>query len=128
MLSIRHIPALIVMFTTTVGGIWPMLDAKGAMLEFGFPSSIAESVLAAPVMAHAGSRTTILGLLTTLFYLRGQYAEVDTILAVYGGLAGVVDTYQVWSLADNTKWAAFRLGASWALAWCGISGLTASTL
>lgn len=128
MFSPRHIPALIVILTTTIGGLWPLFDARGAMLEFGFPAQIAESALAAPVMVHAESRTTILGLLTLLFYVRRQYAEVDTILAVWGGYAGVVDTYQVWSLAGDGGWAVFRLVASWALAFCGLVGMTTSTL
>ncbi|KAM7208249.1 hypothetical protein V8F20_001529 [Naviculisporaceae sp. PSN 640] len=128
MVSMRHIPALIVILTTTIGGLWPMFDARGAMLEFGFPASIAESKLAAPVMVHAESRTTILGLVTLIFYLRHQYAVVDTILAIYGGYAGAVDTYQVWTLAGSARWAMFRLGASWALAGCGLAGLTASAL
>ena len=83
--SLRHIPALVVIFTTAFGGFWPMFDAKASMLEFGFPLYLAESSLTAPIMVHAESRTTILGALTALFYLRRQYAQVDTILAIWGG-------------------------------------------
>ena len=128
MFSLRHTPALIVIFTTVFGGLWPMFDAKGAMLEFGFPLYLAESPLTAPVMVHAESRTMILGLITALFYIRRQYAEVDTILAIWGGYAGIVDTYQVWTLGGERGWAVFRLVSSWLISLSGIGGLMTSTL
>jgi len=125
MVSLRHTPALLVILTTTFGALWPMFDAKAAMLEFGFPLHLAESPLTAPIMVHAESRTMILGLITALFYIRRQYAEVDTILAIWGAYAGLVDTYQVWTLGDH-GWAVFRLVSSWAIALSGAGGLTAS--
>jgi hypothetical protein len=121
--SLRHIPALIVASTTTFGGIWPMFNASAAMLEFGFPRTIAETPAAAPVMVNGQARTTILGLLTFIFYFQGKYAEVDTLMVVFGGYAGVVDAFLVWRHGNPGK-AVFRIVASWAIAACGVARLT----
>ncbi|KXX74431.1 hypothetical protein MMYC01_208888 [Madurella mycetomatis] len=121
--SLAHIPAFIVASTTTFGGIWPMFNAPAAMLEFGFPPTIAQAPAAAPVMVNGQARTTILGLLTFIFYYQGKYSEVDTILAVFGVYAGAVDAYLVWKLGNPGK-GVFRLVASWAIAACGFARLT----
>src|SRR4051812_19543798 len=124
MFSPFHIPVLVQATATTFGGMWPLWNARGAMLEFGWPARVAETPETHLVMAQGQSRTTILGLLTFIFYFRGQYEDDDTLLAVIGFYTGVVDSYVVWR-AGKPATAAFRLVASWAFAACGLAGLTA---
>lgn len=109
----------------TFGGIWPLFNAEGAMLDFGFPAHIAKNPAAAPVMKVNGVRTTVIGLLTFLFYSRGQLELVDTVMAVTGAYAGLVDTYLVWK-EGYPRWAAFRFISSGFLAAWGYAGLTSA--
>ncbi|KAK4178153.1 hypothetical protein QBC36DRAFT_210123, partial [Triangularia setosa] len=122
--SLTHLPALILITTTTLGGIWPIFDAPAAMLEFGFGPKIANCPETTPVMINGQSRTTILGTLALIFYLGGKYEEVDTLMAVYGTWAGVVDSVLVWKWTGNGKWAGFRLGASMVFGVWGLMGWT----
>ncbi|KAJ7033127.1 hypothetical protein C8F04DRAFT_1210959 [Mycena alexandri] len=122
--SPRHLPALFITTTMTLGGMWPMLNARRAMLEFGLPARIAENPAAAPVMVVGTVRTTIIGLLMLNFYARGQLEVVDTIMAVTGAYAGLVDSYVVWEEGNPSK-AVFRLVSSWLIAAWGVAGMTA---
>lgn len=101
-----------------------MFDAKGSMEEFGFPSSIASAPAAAPVMVIGQVRGTIIGLLVFLFYSRGQLELVDTVMAVTGAYAGLVDSYVVWK-NGNARHALFRLISSGLISAWGYAGLTA---
>lgn len=112
--------------TMTFGGMWPLFNARGAMLEFGFPAKIADTPAAAPVMAIGQARTTCIGLLVFLFYSRGQLDQIDLVMAVTGAYAGLVDSYVVWK-AGNPGKAASRLISSWMVAAWGFAGLTASS-
>ncbi|KAK4196042.1 hypothetical protein QBC40DRAFT_352086 [Triangularia verruculosa] len=122
--SLTHLPALVLITANLLGGIWPIFDAPAAMLEFGFGPKIAHAPEAMPVMINGQARTTVLGAITLVFYLRGKYEEVDTLMAVYGIWAGLVDSALVWKWTGNRRWAAFRLGASWAFGVWGLMGLT----
>ncbi|KAI0415870.1 hypothetical protein F5X98DRAFT_345143 [Xylaria grammica] len=120
-----HIPALIAGSTMAFGGLWPMFDARGAMLEFGFPARVADTPAAAPVFVVGNARTTCLGFLMLLFYSRRQFAVVDTCLAVVGAYAGAVDSYVVWK-EGNPRMALFRLVSSGFLSAWGYLGWTAA--
>ncbi|KAI8952857.1 hypothetical protein F4801DRAFT_190749 [Xylaria longipes] len=122
---LRYIPALIVAATMTFGGMWPLLDPRGSMLEFGFPRHVARAPAAAPVFKVGNARTTVIGLLTFFFYVRNQLEVVDTIMAITGAYCGLVDCYVVWK-EGNTRQAVFRLLSSGFLSACGFWGLTAS--
>ena len=121
--ALRHIPALISATALTFGGMWPLFNAKAAMLEFGFPARIAESPAAAPVMAVGMVRTTALGLLMFIFYFRGETQILDTFLAVSGGYLGLVDSYVVWK-QGQPKQAVFRLISSALFSAWGFAGWT----
>ncbi|KAM7189341.1 hypothetical protein V8F33_010120 [Rhypophila sp. PSN 637] len=125
--SLRHIPALFQASTTTFGGIWPLFNARGAILEFGFPERVAGEPATHPIMAIGMARTTVLGLLLFLFYFRGQYREVDTLMAVMGFYVGIVDSWFVWKETGLLGWPAFRLVASWFFGAWGLAGMTASS-
>lgn len=107
------------------GGIWPIFNPRGAMLEFGFPARIADTPAAAPVMVIGQARTTCIGLLVFLFYSRNQLDLIDQVMAVTGAYAGLVDSYVVWKQGE-TRHAVFRLVSSWLLAAWGFAGLTVS--
>ena len=121
----RHIPALIAATTMTFGGMWPILNARAAMLEFGLPARVADAPATWPVMVIGQVRTTCLGTLMLWFYARGQFDVLDTFMAVTGAYAGVVDSWVLWRERENRN-AAFRLLSSGLIAGCGIAGLTAS--
>jgi hypothetical protein len=123
--TLRHIPALIAGSTMAFGGLWPLWDARGAMLEFGFPARIADVPQAAPVMAVGNARTSALGFAMLLLYSRNQFDAVDTILAVIGFWAGAVDCYVVYK-EGQPRQAIFRLVSSWLLAAAGYAGWTAA--
>ncbi|KAI0391872.1 hypothetical protein F5Y17DRAFT_387856 [Xylariaceae sp. FL0594] len=120
----RHIPALIAGTTMAFGGMWPMLDPRGAMRDFGFPARIANCPEAAPVMVTGNVRTTVLGFLMLLFYSRRQLDLLDTFMAVTGAYAGLVDCYVVWR-TGNRKHAVFRLVSSGLISAWGFLGWTA---
>ncbi|KAK3377253.1 hypothetical protein B0T24DRAFT_620785 [Lasiosphaeria ovina] len=124
--SPRHIPALILASTTTLGGFWPMLNAHSAMLAFGFPPHLAEAPAAHPVMLQGQSRSTILGALIFTLYFRRRYAEIDTLMAIMGFWGGAVDAFVVWRHGRPEK-AFFRLVTLWSFAAIGLAGLTASS-
>ncbi|KAH8883745.1 hypothetical protein GQ53DRAFT_663242 [Thozetella sp. PMI_491] len=124
--ELRHIPALFSASAMTFGGMWPLFDPRGALREFGFPARIAEAPAAAPVHAVGAVRTTVLGMLLFIYYSRGQMEVVDTILAVMGGYAGLVDSYVVWKEGQRGK-AIFRLVSSGLIPAWGFAGLTAGS-
>lgn len=103
-----------------------MFNARGAMLEFGWPERIADDPLTHLVNVQGQSRTTVLGLLVFVFYFRGQYKAVDTLMAVMGFYAGVVDSYVVWKETGWLGWTIFRLVAAWCFGAWGLAGMTAS--
>lgn len=111
--------------TMTFGGVWPIFNARGAMLEFGFPSHIASVPAAAPVMVIGQVRTTVIGLLVFLHYSRNQLDVVDTIMAITGAYAGLLDSYVVWK-EGNRSMAVFRLISSGLIAAWGYAGWTSA--
>lgn len=107
----------------TFGGIWPLFNAPRSLLEFGFPARIADAPEAAPVMVIGQARGTAIGLLVFLFYSRSQWDLIDSVMAVTGAYAGVVDSYIVWKEGNPSK-AVFRLISSGLIAAWGYAGLT----
>lgn len=122
--ELRHIPALFTATVTTFGGMWSFLDARAAMLEFGLPDRIASTPAAAAVMHLNNARTSVFGMCMFTLYFRGDFAACDTILAILGAYAGVVDSYVVWK-EGNPRKAAFRLVSSGLLSVVGLAGWTA---
>jgi hypothetical protein len=118
-----HIPALFVATATTFGGLWPIWNPRGAMLEFGFPPSVADDTATHPVMVTASARTTALGALMFVFYIRGDVAAVDTIIALFGAYGGLMDWYALRGLEDQNK-AVFRLISGLAIGAWGFFGMS----
>ncbi|KAI2615015.1 hypothetical protein GGR54DRAFT_642752 [Hypoxylon sp. NC1633] len=124
--ELGHIPALFVATTTTFGGMWSFFDARAAMLEFGLPDTIASTPSAAAVMQINNARTTAFGLCMYMLYFRRNFAACDTILAILGAYAGLVDSYVVWK-EGNPRKAVFRLVSSGLISAMGFAGLTVSS-
>lgn len=104
-----------------------MFNAEGAILEFGSPAHIAKAPAAGPVMVIGQARTTVIGILVFLFYSRNQLELVDTVMAVTGAYAGLVDSYAVWK-EGNLRMAAFRLMSSGLIAAWGYAGWTSGSI
>ncbi|KAI0016041.1 hypothetical protein F4780DRAFT_761127 [Xylariomycetidae sp. FL0641] len=121
----RHVPALFTATVTTLGGLWSFLDARGAMLEFGLPARVAGAPAAAAVMHLNNARTTAFGLCLWALYLGGNRRGCDTVLAVLGAYAGLVDSCVVWRHGNPAK-AAFRLLSSGLLSAAGFAGWTSA--
>ncbi|KAI1818713.1 hypothetical protein GGS20DRAFT_526594 [Poronia punctata] len=120
----RHIPGLFVASTMTFGGAWGFVDTRACMLAFGLPARIASATAAShPVFLINNARTTVIGLLTFLFYSRGQLDAVDSIMAVTGAYCGLVDSYVVWKEGSPGK-AIFRLVSSGLISAWGFWGCT----
>lgn len=94
------------------------------MLEFGLPDRIASTPAAAAVMLINNARTTSFGICMYTLYFRRELVACDTILAVLGAYAGLVDSYVVWK-EGNPRKAAFRLVSSGLLSAVGFAGWTA---
>lgn len=119
----RHILPLLIATTTTFGGIWPIFNAPSSMLEFGLPAHIARSPTAASPFILCSARTTTIGLMLFTFYARGEYAVVDTILAIIGGYLGIVDSAVWWKEGIKGK-AIFRACSCVVIAGWGWFGMT----
>ncbi len=117
-----HILPLLVATATTVGGVWPFFDARGAMLEFGYPVFIVEKPATHPVMITSSARSSILGALMLVFYFQGKLVEMDTVLALFGVWAGFADWYALRGQNNSKSW--FRLFSGLCLGTWGFLGLS----
>ena len=123
-LLVRHFPPLLIATTFTFGGLMPLWNAEGAILEFGLPMRIAMNPSAQAVMKVSSARVTAIGLALWAFYLQGQFTAVDTILTTLGWI-GIVDGYVCWK--EDVPRSAFVRSISGALfATWGWFGMTSA--
>ncbi|KAK0611654.1 hypothetical protein B0T14DRAFT_607706 [Immersiella caudata] len=107
--SAYHLPALFIATTQTLGGIWPIFfNTSSAMIEFGLPPRIAYSPEGQTAFVVGAARTSVIGLIMWMLYLRGKYKELDGVLVVLGTVLGAVD-YWVCANEGLGSWGAFRL-------------------
>ncbi|KAF1952228.1 hypothetical protein CC80DRAFT_495563 [Byssothecium circinans] len=92
----RHIPALLIATSTSIGGLLPLFNAPSAMRSFGLPDRIANSPTAHSPFVLYGSRISAMGVLVFAAYARGDYVAVDFILALMGVFFGPVDVFVCW--------------------------------
>ena len=121
--AIFHIPALGAGVLNIVGGAVTLLNPRQAVVGFGFPARVADSVGANGLIRIFGARTTVLGVLILVLYARDQLAAVDTVLTVLGIWSGIVDGYAVFREGDSSK-ALMRLVGAWSVGFCGLRGMT----
>ncbi|KAI2608788.1 uncharacterized protein GGS25DRAFT_290766 [Hypoxylon fragiforme] len=118
----RHIPPLFIACAMAFGGLMPIFNPEGALVEFGFPEYFADDPLTFPVMVSQSVRTTAVGLIMLVFYAQNKLAEIDTVMAVGCTYIGVMDCYVLWS--DRQGMALFRLICGLAIGAWGFAGLT----
>lgn len=102
MVRCRHIPALPVATIKTPIGLWPFVDARGVIDNFGLPAHVAESKPAQSVMTIHGSRATIEGILLFTLFTRGMYEAVDIVLMLHA-CAGAADALICWREGNGRK-------------------------
>ncbi|TVY62850.1 hypothetical protein LSUE1_G009201 [Lachnellula suecica] len=83
----RHIPALLVTTSMTLGGTMPLFNPVRAITTFGFPQRIAVSKPAHPVMVVGSARVSAIGIALWALYLKGQFEAMDVVFASLGYLA-----------------------------------------
>lgn len=93
--SPRHIPALFMTVTLTVGGFLAFFTPSSAMEMFGFPAYIISSSPAQAVMRVYGARCMAIGLSIGTFYWQGSLASVDTVLVCLGATS-LLDFWVLW--------------------------------
>ncbi|KAG7144656.1 hypothetical protein HYQ46_006599 [Verticillium longisporum] len=106
-ISLRHIPALYATCAMGLGGAWSLVNPRTSLIHFGFPARIADRPEMWPVARVGHARTVSLGLIMALFYARGQYDVIDTIMGVMAGSLALVDACVVWNEGFH-GWAVFR--------------------
>ncbi|KAI1502161.1 hypothetical protein F5X99DRAFT_380101 [Biscogniauxia marginata] len=90
--SPQDIPPLIVASGTCLTGLWSVWNARGSIVAFGFPPRVADTPATHPVMVCCQVRTTILGMIIFAFYSRRKFDEIDTVMAIMGTYAGIMDS------------------------------------
>ncbi|KAH9905656.1 hypothetical protein F4778DRAFT_779048 [Xylariomycetidae sp. FL2044] len=120
----RHLPFLFAATSATLSGAWTLYDTRVALLAFGLPERVAGSRAAGTAITVGHARTTSLGLCMWTFYLRGDLAACDTVLAIFLAWTGIVDSYVVWREGHPGK-AVLRALGSALLSYAGFVGFTA---
>lgn len=122
--KLPHLFPLAVATVHAVGGlVWPLVDAKGSILQYGLPQHVAESPAAQSVFLSGSIRTSAFGALIWIFYLQGKLKEVDTVNLVVGIWLGFADSYVCW-LEGVPGQAAFKATAGLLIAGWGAAGMT----
>ncbi|PSN71414.1 hypothetical protein BS50DRAFT_631370 [Corynespora cassiicola Philippines] len=119
----RHIPPLLLATTITLGGMMPFLRGpEAALLEFGFPKSIASARAAWPVIKTGSARASAMGIAIWGMYLGGHLEAVDILIGSMAWI-GVVDGV-VCAREGAPGSAAFRMGSTGMVALWGLLGMT----
>jgi hypothetical protein len=118
----RHLPPLLAT-QITFGGMYPFIfGPKAALLKFGFPSPIANSPAAWPVIKIGSARVTSMGLAIWGMYAAGHYEAIDILIASTGWI-GLIDGI-VCSKEGASGSTAFRVGLTSVIAVWGVLGMT----
>ena len=126
-LSWRQIPALLTATPMFFGGLFHgLLKPQAALLTWGMKDEIARSREAQIVYYGHTMRTSTLGLLVFVLYLQGNFAAVDTTMAVMGGYCGIADVITIW-YHGNQRVIPVRLLSVLCIAGWGLAGMTASS-
>lgn len=125
-LRLRHLLGLVIASSETFGGFWPLFNAERATLAFGLPEPIAQSGPAQTTMFIASSRISTIGMIIFALYGQGNFAAVDTVLAVMGLYVGVMDGYLGWR-EGRPSMGLFRSASAFMVAAVGIAGCTAGS-
>ncbi|KAI0518431.1 hypothetical protein F5B22DRAFT_62114 [Xylaria bambusicola] len=125
--SMRHVPALLAATPMFLGGLFHgLMKPKEALLTYGMSERTANSREGQIVYYGHTMRTSTLGLLVLVFYLRGDLAAVDTTMTIMGSYCGLADVFLLWRYGDRSKAPVRLLNVSLIAAW-GFAGMTASS-
>lgn len=119
---LAHLFPIFVSVAHTFGPLLSFVDPEGSVRGFGLPEKFAQSPIAQACFLLDSARLSVLGMAQLVFYLRGQYQAVDTIMAllVYVGL---VDGYVCWREGEPGA-AIFRATCGIVIGAWGALGLT----
>lgn len=126
---LRHIPALFIAFTQTIGGFWPIIGpTRTAMREFGFPAHVADSREAQTAFIAGASRISVIGILMLTLYAQKKYEDLDAVMVVLGLVGGVVDGYVLCMRERVVRWGLVRAACGIGIAAWGGLGMTGETV
>ncbi|KAF6835096.1 hypothetical protein CPLU01_04574 [Colletotrichum plurivorum] len=92
---LAHVVPIFVSVAHTIGPLFSFVDPARSIRRFGLPERFAQSTIAQSCFVLDGARLSVLGLAQLVFYLRGQYQAVDTVMALLVYI-GLVDGYVCW--------------------------------
>jgi hypothetical protein len=122
-LELRHVPALLIATTITLGGTMPFFNPERAIQTFGLPQRIATSKPAHAIMICSSARVSAVGIALWALYLGQHFQAMDIVFASMGYI-GVVDAYVCWKEGVPGK-AVFRATSAGLVALWGLLGMTA---
>lgn len=121
--SWRHIPPVALGSLIAFTGNWPFIwGHESALLQFGFPSSIAKTPAAGPVIAVGSARISTIGISIVLLYLNGHYEAMDIVIGSMAWI-GLIDTV-VMAKHGAPGSASFRFWNTAVVAAWGLLGMT----
>ncbi|KAH8731663.1 hypothetical protein GQ44DRAFT_604351 [Phaeosphaeriaceae sp. PMI808] len=125
-LPLRHIPPLFIGTSITCACIPTYFNTPFGMRLYGLPDHIATSSSAQSPFLLYTSRIHAIGMMVLVFYARGDYAAVDTVMSFLGFL-GAMD---VWvCVREGVKKKAVERGlTSLVVAAWGLAGMTSASL
>ncbi|KAI7761343.1 hypothetical protein LZL87_002158 [Fusarium oxysporum] len=106
-----HIPAIFMGTAFTLGGLLPLRAPDRAMREYGLPEGIVRSEPAQLAFGIYGTRVAAYGVALWIFYLRGEYHVVDTLMSLLS----------LWGAADC--WICIKAGVPRTAAWRFVSSI-----
>ncbi|KAF4548416.1 Hypothetical protein D9617_28g065220 [Elsinoe fawcettii] len=118
----RHIPALLLAATITIGGTMPLYNPERAILTFGLPQRIASVRETWPVMASGSARVSAMGLGIWAMYFAGHTKAIDVFMSSFIYI-GIVDGWICYQ-EGVTGAALFRLISSTAVSLIGFMKVT----
>jgi hypothetical protein len=91
-IPLRHIPPLLIGTMVTVMSTPTYFNVPWGMRLFGLPNRIADAPSAQSAFVLYTSRIQSISALILIFYAKGDYAAVDTVMSMFGFM-GTVDVY-----------------------------------
>lgn len=90
--SLRHLPPLFIGFSVTIACGISYFDIPAGIRAYGLPERIASSPSAVSPWLLYVNRMQTVGMMILVFYAKGEYAAVDTVMA-FVGVHAIADVY-----------------------------------
>ena len=121
-LQLNHLPAVFLGSAVTLACIPPYFDVPRGVRSYGLPERVATTTAVHSPWLLYTSRMQSIGAMILVFYARGDYTAVDTVMS-FIGFTGVVDVY-ICLKEGVPKNAVFRGVLSAFFAGWGLMGMT----